>query len=132
MENQSEQSHAIVLYIEGDPMVQQVIGGALESLSCHVIQAYSFRTAKASIEREDPINLVLLGDIYDPKVPAAEMRLLEMLRSTPAYRKVPIIIATDIDWRPAAYQAGATAYLEKPFDVGQLQTAITPYLPIGL
>jgi two-component system chemotaxis response regulator CheY len=112
-----------ILIVDDSPTIRRMVRASLATLSapCEFVEAASGLEA---IERLalGPIELMVL-DLNMPDMHGLEV--LGFVRSHSRYREVPVIILTtrgDEASRAAALEAGATAYMTKPFAPGTLAT----------
>ena|ERR1041384_3516773 len=116
-----------VLYVEASDLVQASHPPALEQLNCLVVQVSSAPAALEALASQDPFNLILVGDVSRPtENPEAELSVIRRARQQDA--EVPILVFTSHNYLQQAYQAGATAHMEKPAGVMALIEFVTPYL----
>jgi CheY-like chemotaxis protein len=118
-----------VLIIDDELTFVAVMGEVLESFGFQVHQAYSVGQALTVLESVTP-DLILT----DLRMPDSDgIKLLERLRTDPAWGRIPKIVitakasSTDLT---EARKAGADGFLRKPFSVRELRAAIMPFLPI--
>jgi signal transduction histidine kinase/CheY-like chemotaxis protein len=110
-----------LLVVDDDPDIRDLLKDRLES------EGYSVQTAKdgrqtIALLSEESIDGVIL-DIGIPEIDGLEV--LTLLRGED--RPVPVIIMTAVealDRALMAMEAGAQAYLLKPFDIGQLKLIV--------
>jgi two-component system, chemotaxis family, chemotaxis protein CheY len=113
-----------ILIVDDSPTIRRMVKASLAALSddpCEFVEASSGLEA---IERLalGPVELMVL-DLNMPDMHGLEV--LGFVRSHSKYRQVPVIILTtrgDDASRAAALEAGATAYMTKPFTPGTLAT----------
>ena len=122
-----------LLYIEADDFVRASVVTLLESLECAITKATNFKTAINELDSQTPFDLILLGDITRPSTstsigPKAELTIIAKTRSL--YPKTPLLIFTNHNYLPAAYEYGITAHLLKPADQKAIIRFITPHLEI--
>lgn len=123
-----------VLCIEASDLILTWLVPFIARHGCHVTEARHLQAALTAIQKNEPLDLVLLGDISRPTdlvfptTPEAEMKILLDLRNHPKYKKTPIIVFTSIDWITEARDNGATNYLIKPAGSDELEALILPYL----
>lgn len=110
-----------ILIVDDSPTIRRMVKASLAALSgpCEFVEAASGLEA---IERLalGPIELMVL-DLNMPDMHGLEV--LGFVRSHTRYSHVPVIILTtrgDEASRAAALEAGATAYLTKPFTPNRL------------
>jgi len=121
-----------ILIVDDSPTIRRMVKASLAALSgpCEFVEAASGLEA---IERLalGPIELMVL-DLNMPDMHGLEV--LGFVRSRSKYRQVPVIILTtrgDDASRAAALEAGATAYMTKPFTPGTLVTKARELLEQG-
>jgi CheY-like chemotaxis protein len=118
-----------VLIIDDELTFVAVMGEVLESFGFQVHQAYSVGQALTVLESVTP-DLILT----DLRMPDSDgIKLLEQLRSEPAWGHIPKIVITakaSTNDLSEARKAGADGFLRKPFSVRELRAAIKPFLPI--
>jgi two-component system chemotaxis response regulator CheY len=112
-----------LLIVDDSPTIRRMVRASLASLQarCDFVEAGSGLEA---IERLalGTVELMVL-DLNMPDMHGLEV--LGFIRSHERYRQVPVIVLTtrgDDESRAAALQAGATAYLTKPFVPNALLT----------
>ena len=121
-----------ILIVDDSPTIRRMVKASLAALSgpCEFVEAASGLEA---IERLalGPIELMVL-DLNMPDMHGLEV--LGFVRAHSKYRQVPVIILTtrgDEASRAAALEAGATAYMTKPFTPGTLVTKARELLEQG-
>ena len=117
-----------VLVVDDDPAIRQLVAGVL------VEQDYDAQTAldgehalrSAAALRPD---LIIL-DIHVPET-ALAVRFAEVYRErVPPERRAPIIALSGAsDLQEVGQQLGASAFIEKPFDVDVLVRTVAKFLP---
>jgi len=109
-----------ILLVEDSAVVQAVVKGALRKYRCQVVCAADGVAALATLAQIGDPDLVLL-DINLPRMNGLE--LLGELRASGLAARVPVIIvSTEGEEHDIArgMEAGARAYLRKPFRAEQL------------
>jgi CheY-like chemotaxis protein len=109
---------ATVLVVEDEPAVAAVEAMILEDAGLAVAVAPDGGAALATLNQRRPALVVL-----DLDLPVASgFRVLEVLKGDPATAPVPVLVVTALDFAEAkaAAQAGADAFLTKPFDAAEL------------
>lgn len=104
-----------ILLIENDEIIYSEIKTALESSSIKVICADSIEEAISFFMRNDLCLIILDAAISDTD----DHRLVKMMR---AAKSIPILILSskaEYTDRLAAFQAGASAYLGKPYELNE-------------
>ena len=105
---------AHLLIVDDSPTIRRMVKVALAPLSMDVIEAASGLEAIEQLAVA-PISLMVL-DLNMPDMHGLEV--LGFVRANQKFQQLPILVLTtrdDADSRNAAMQAGATAYLTKPF-----------------
>lgn len=124
---------AKVLYVESSDLIQSWVRPLLNRLGCLLEPARTIDAARAIVEKENPLDLVVIGDLTRPSdlvagVPLAELSLINSIRERQCYRETPVIIFTNVDWLSDAYRAGADGDVTKPAGADELEKVIKPYL----
>ncbi|BHH85160.1 response regulator [Desulforhopalus sp. 52FAK] len=117
-----------ILIVEDSPTTRKVISMVLTRQGYPLREAVTGKEALAAIESKAP-ELILL-DAMLPDM--SGYSLLTQLQKSAALKKIPVVMltaktgATD---RQKGMQAGAVAYLTKPFDPNKLLTTVAQHLP---
>ena len=121
-----------LLIVDDSPTIRRMVRTSLASLQrqCDFVEASSGLEA---IERlaVGAVQLMVL-DLNMPDMHGLEV--LGFIRAHERYRNVPVIVLTtrgDEETRSAALQAGATAYMTKPFAPNALLTQALELLNFG-
>ncbi|MCM1311464.1 MAG: response regulator [Bacteroides sp.] len=117
----SSKSHTLLIVEDNDELI--TLMKRLLQNTYHVITAYNGAEAIEIMENEH-IDLVVT-DVMMPVLNGIE--LLRHLRSTPKFNDCPVIMLTakrNEQDRAEAYEAGADAYITKPFHLSVLQARI--------
>lgn len=122
-----------ILLAEDEPDLRALVTIALRSAgNCTVISAGDAPSALRAIdERERPFDLVLL-DIQMPGTTGTE--LCRILRGTPGYEQVPILMLTAMSeqqYLQDAFAAGANDYIAKPFDLEDVKARLMHARQVG-
>jgi len=117
-----------ILYVEDNQMNRQIVRDLLKRTKYQLIEAYDGEAgvAKALEARPD----LILMDIQLPKI--SGMDAMRRLRSEAATAATPIIAITSFALsgdQQKATDAGATAYLAKPYSPRDLIALIRKLLP---
>jgi two-component system cell cycle response regulator DivK len=117
-----------ILYVEDNDMNLKIVRALLKHTTYNLIEAYDGEAgvAKALAERPD----LILMDIQLPKI--SGMEATRQLRAEAATAKTPIIAITSFAMSgddQKAKEAGATAYLAKPYSPRDLIALIRKLLP---
>ena len=111
-----------ILIVDDSPTIRRMVRASLAPLGNNVIEAASGLEAIEQLAL-GPIQFMVL-DLNMPDMHGLEV--LGFIRANEKFRQLPVIILTTRDdeaSRTAAMQAGATAYLTKPFTPQSLLTA---------
>jgi CheY-like chemotaxis protein len=115
-----------ILIVDDVPIIREPMALVLESLGYRPLQAASSREAISALESAvAPVDLILL----DYSMPGMSgTALLELMRRTPAWRDIPVVMLTDAASRDVVLKAahlGVRRYLLKTsFSVEELSHAI--------
>lgn len=116
-----------ILFIEDEIDLARLVGFRLEEEGYEVSVAYDGQEGLAKAQEGHP-DLILL-DLMLPKMNG--YKICALLKSDPAYSKIPIIIFTaraqQAD-RNMSKKVGADAYITKPFEADELINAIEKLL----
>ena len=117
-----------ILYVEDNELNRKIVRALLKSTTYTLTEAYDGEAgvAKALAERPD----LILMDIQLPKI--SGMEATRQLRAEAATAKTPIIAITSFAMSgddQKAKEAGATAYLAKPYSPRDLIALICKLLP---
>jgi CheY-like chemotaxis protein len=117
-----------VLVVDDDPtfcaVMRDILGG--EGYEVHL--AYDVRQALALLEHLRPD--LILSDIMMPEIDG--LTLIRDLRAKPDWAHIPTIVVsarTMPEERTAAREAGADAFVPKPFSIKDLRTTIQSVMP---
>jgi CheY-like chemotaxis protein len=117
-----------VLVVDDDPVFCAIMYEVLTSDGYEVHLAYDVFQALALLECCTPD--LILSDIMMPEVDG--ICLVRTIRSAPAWSQIPTIIISAKampEDRVKALEAGANAFVPKPFSIKQFRNEITKYLP---
>jgi DNA-binding response OmpR family regulator len=105
-----------ILLVDDEPDIQTIVGGRLTALGFEVMMAKDGQEGLDLARKEAPDLIVL--DLMLPKLDG--YKVCRMLKFDKTYENIPIIIfsakGSDAD-KKLATQAGANAYMVKPFDL---------------
>lgn len=115
-----------ILAVDDSDLILELLDGALRNMGYTDLEfADSGETALEAIDvSRRPFDCFLL-DIQMPGIDGIE--LCRRIRSNPQYHRTPIVMLTSLRDKKhidAAFNAGATDYVTKPFDVTELSTRI--------
>ena len=121
-----------ILIVDDSPTIRRMVKSSLAPLAA-TAEFVEAGSGLEAIERLSlgPIELMIL-DLNMPDMHGLEV--LGFVRAHSKYRQVPVIILTtrgDEASRSAALEAGATAYMTKPFAPGTLETQARVLLERG-
>jgi len=114
---------ARILTVDDSTSIRMLVADTLHAAGHEVIQAKDGAEglAKASASKMD----LVISDVNMPGMDG--ITLVKRLREMPGYRSVPLLILTtelDPEKKRLAKVAGATGWLVKPFNPGQLLATI--------
>jgi DNA-binding response OmpR family regulator len=112
-----------ILLVDDDPATTQVLETMLTQEGYDVSIVNDSRQTIAMALRTQP-DVVLL-DLMMPVIDGLEV--CKMLRALPRFEKTPVLFFTavgDLDYKSAAYQAGADDFLVKPIHPAELLARI--------
>ena len=115
-----------ILAVDDDPYILEILTMmAARAGFTDVSTSLSGEIALDMLNKGDVVFDCLLLDISMPDMDGIE--LCQLVRSMPAYRKTPVIMLTAMtekDYIDRAFQAGATDYANKPFDIVELNARL--------
>lgn len=135
-EQQSEQNGAadrrpIVLLAEDDPMSADMLQTLLSRSGYDVRVTSDGAAALASLEEEAPAPDVMLLDWMLPKM--SGLKVCRKIRERYDHLALPILMVTakgDLESVSAAFEAGASDYITKPFHGAELRARLAAHLRI--
>lgn len=120
-----------ILIVDDSPTIRRMVQAALGSMpGVNFAEAASGLQAIETLAIE-PVQMVVL-DLNMPDMHGLDV--LKFLRSHEQYREMPVMILTtrgDDTSRDAALQAGASAYLTKPFTPSVLVSSVRQLLDVA-
>ena len=119
-----------ILYVEDNAMNRQIVRDLLKRTSYQLIEAHDGEAGVALALEKRP-DLILM-DVQLPKISGLEAT--RRLRAQAATAQTPIIAITSFALSgddKKAFEAGATAYLAKPYSPRDLLGLIRKMLPEG-
>jgi two-component system phosphate regulon response regulator PhoB len=124
----SDTAKPAALLVEDDESIAFLLRFLLERLGCRVVAAKDGLEAMEAIESGEVARLVLL----DMMLPVHDgLTLLGRLRSLPQWDGVPVVMLTakgEQGFVDRAFAAGATDFVQKPFNPTELMERLKPLL----
>ena len=117
-----------ILYVEDNEMNRQIVRDLLKRTAYQLVEAHDGEAGVAKALETHP-DLILM-DIQLPKI--SGMEAMRRLRANAATAATPIIAITSFALSgddQKAKEAGATAYLAKPYSPRDLMALIRKFLP---
>ena len=122
-----EKPSSKVLVVDDDPPLRKLARACLEAMGLEVVEASCGRSAIAQLEAAPPALVCL--DLTLPELSGYEV--CEHMRSSPRLQRVPVLMMSarshPVD-RAYAEEAGAAAYLTKPFTSQTFVTSVRALL----
>ncbi len=110
-----------ILICDDDEGILDVLELILEETGHTVIPEINSLNVRAVLDKQQP-DLVIL-DLWMPVLSGDQ--ILQMIRSTPAYQDLPvIIISASRDGEQIASEHSASAFIAKPFDYDNLLAVV--------
>jgi two-component system OmpR family response regulator len=122
-------SSCAVLVVDDEVAYCDVVTEVLRSYGLDAKSAYSAEEALSLLRVMTP-RLILL-DVMMPEIDG--LSLMRRLRAHVTWRRIPIVVASARampDERSAAMQAGADAFLPKPYSIQELRAVLRPFVPV--
>jgi two-component system phosphate regulon response regulator PhoB len=113
----------LVLFVDDEPSLRKTVTSHLTSLGMDVVAIGDGDSALEAMRKRPP-DLVCL-DVKLPKISGYEV--CEQIRSDPAFDDVVVLMTShrvSLEARAYSYEAGANAYLGKPYTMDQLARAV--------
>jgi signal transduction histidine kinase/DNA-binding response OmpR family regulator len=115
----------VVLVVDDDPNALDLLGRTLQAADVRVVTASDGQEALNLARTLRPAAITL--DVLMPGMDGWE--ILRELKGAPETRDIPVIMVTMTDDRELGYALGATEFLTKPVDRGQLVQLLQRYAP---
>jgi CheY-like chemotaxis protein len=122
---------ARILIVDDEPFNRDVLAQELELLDHEALSAVHGRDALERLGSE-PVDLILL-DIMMPEMDG--LAVVRKIRAEPALSQTPVVVISALaaaEDRRAALEAGADAFLAKPFTMEELTQAIGPFVNVEM
>lgn len=119
----------LVLTVDDASTIRKLVAFTLGKAGYQVVEAADGNAALAGLQRQ-PVDLVIT-DVNMPGMDGIE--LVRRIRALPSMRAVPVLVLTtesDPESKNRARAAGATGWIVKPFEPGQLLGVVSRVLPI--
>ena len=117
----------VVLVVDDDPNALDLLGRTLQEAGVSVVTASEGREALNLARTLHPVAITL--DVLMPGMDGWEV--LRELKGDAATRHIPVIMVTMTDDRELGYALGATEFLTKPVNRGQLVQLLERYAAEG-
>ena len=115
---------AMILIVDDEAPIRDVLAAVLHDVGHRTVVARHGRQALELVAQERP-DLI----ISDLMMPVLNGRVLcQRLKADPATQGIPIILMTSAGLEQA-HGASADAYLDKPFDLDELEALVQAWLP---
>lgn len=118
-----------ILLVDDDPILTSIVDAVLQREGYQVLKAGDGRVAASLVSSPVPPPDLVLCDMMMPGMDGLE--LLAVIRASPAWRKVPVIMLTGngkADDIRSAVAGGADGYIVKPFEHADLIARIKRFL----
>jgi len=116
-----------VLVIDDDPEARDIVERFLRKDGFEVVTAGSGEEGLRLAHQLQPAAITL--DVMMPDMDG--WSVLRALKADPVLHAIPVVMLTMVDDKSKGYSLGATNYLTKPVDRGQLHHALTHYCAPG-
>jgi two-component system, chemotaxis family, chemotaxis protein CheY len=113
-----------ILIVEDEAPLRELVADLIEDAGYRALQAIHGRQALALIEQERPD--VVLSDVMMPVLNGAE--LCRILKGQPRTAAIPVILMSAAG-SAIADGAGADAFVDKPFELSELEALVRRWLP---
>jgi signal transduction histidine kinase/DNA-binding response OmpR family regulator len=117
----------LVLVVDDDPNALDLLGRTLQGAGVRVVTASDGQEALNLARTLHPAAITL--DVLMPGMDGWEV--LRELKGDPATRDIPVLMVTMTEDRELGYALGATEFLTKPVNRGQLVQLLDRYAPEG-
>lgn len=117
-----------ILVIDDDPVSRQIVKGGLKKAGYRLTAVGTAKDGLKELESEDPVAIVIT-DVMLPDMTGLDF--LGLLRSTPQYSELPVIVCTASEtrsFRELAETFEAAAFFPKPIQMRDLKKAVKEIL----
>jgi CheY-like chemotaxis protein len=128
MPDEMSQRNWRVLIADDDPAICTLIDTVLRKGPYEIMMCNDAESALVAVDRHGPFDIIIC-DFMLPGISGID--LIERLRSKESTRGVPILMIsghTNYAMDGRAKNAGANLFLNKPFTISQLRSAVTQLL----
>lgn len=115
-----------ILVVDDERGFCDVITVILESQGYQVHKAHHANDAFGLLDETKPD--LILTDMMMPEIDG--VGLIKRLRETPAWADIPVVMVSaysEPEIRENAFEAGATAFISKPFSASELRSTVGAY-----
>jgi CheY-like chemotaxis protein len=116
---------ALILVVEDEAPIRELLVVLLRARGHRVVTAANGALALARVEEERPD--LVLADVMMPVMSGLE--LCQRLKGEPATAATPVILMSAVDARYVV-DAGADAFVPKPFELDRLEALIDSWLAV--
>jgi len=116
-----------ILVIDDDSDVLFLIQATLETEGYDILCASGPEEARALLERGRPD--LVITDLMMPG--EGGLGIIAHIRNTPVLQDLPVLAVSILGAESRALAAGATAYLTKPFETGEMVSVVTSLVGRG-
>jgi CheY-like chemotaxis protein len=113
-----------ILIVEDEAPLRELLAAIVEDAGYRAHQAIHGREALALVEQERPD--LVLADVMMPVLNGAE--LCRILKAQPSTASIPVILMSAAG-PEIADGAGADAFVDKPFQLSELEALVRRWLP---
>ncbi len=124
----------IILYVEHNATLRIFLSDVFNLAGWYAHEAFDISSAESMLRSHQRLSLLLAGDElspYQPKRGLLGLQLVSLARSLPNRKEMPILFFSIEDRAEQAREAGANAFLRKPYDLFLLVDTIRRLLAPG-
>jgi DNA-binding NarL/FixJ family response regulator len=128
---QNKQRPYRILLVDDEASLRQAVGTYLEQVGGYQVTACESSEAALSVlskaQMDDSLPDIIISDIRMPDSAMDGLALLRKIRESPTWIQLPVVMLTakgQTQDRIAGYQAGADAYIPKPFAPEELLSIV--------